>query len=75
MQAWCSSSNPQLVMRVTTMRPAGCETTSYPESILVDGFYDQFEGNFGGEGVTVVDDGFSFISIPAVQFHAAAALI
>lgn len=47
----------------------------YLEGVLGDGFNDLLERHFGGESVAVVDDGFTFISIPAVQLHTATALI
>lgn len=49
--------------------------SSYLEGVLGDGFNHLLEGHFGGEGVSVVDDRFTPVSIPAVQLHAAAALI
>lgn len=48
---------------------------SYLEGVLGDGFDHLLEGYFGGESVSVVDDRFSSVSVPAVQLHAAAALI
>lgn len=40
-----------------------------------DGFDDLLERHFRGERVAMVDDWFTFISIPAVQLHAATALV
>ena len=49
--------------------------SSYLECVLGDGFNHLLEGHFRGEGVSVVDDRLASVSIPAVQLHAAAALI
>lgn len=49
--------------------------SSYLEGVLGDGLDHLLEGHFGGESVSVVDDRFSSVSIPAVQLHAAAPLI
>lgn len=48
---------------------------SYLKGVLGDGFNDLLKGHFGGESVAVVDDRFTFISIPAVQLHTATALV
>lgn len=48
---------------------------SHLESILRNGFKDFLEGHFRGECVAVVDDRFTFVSVPAVQLHRATALI
>lgn len=47
----------------------------YLEGVLSDGFNDLLERHFGGESVSVVDDRFAFISVPAVELHAATALV
>lgn len=50
------------------------QSSRYLEGVLGDGFDHLLERHLGGESVAVVDDRFSFISVPAVQLHAAAAL-
>lgn len=44
------------------------------ESVLVDDLDDLDKWDFGGQGVSMVDDGFSFVPVPTVQFHTAAAV-
>lgn len=51
------------------------QTGFYLEGVLGDGFDHLLEGHFRGESVSVVNDRFSSVSIPAVQLHAAATLI
>ncbi len=43
------------------------------EGGLGDGSHDVPEGDLGGEGVSVVDDGLAVVAVPAVKLHAAAA--
>ena len=40
---------------------------------LGDGLDDVPEGDLGGEGVAVVDDGLAVVAVPAVELHATAA--
>lgn len=53
------------------------ETTenTHFESILIDGLNDFYKGHFRGECVSMINDRFSCISIPAVQFDTATASI
>lgn len=37
------------------------------EGVLVDGLDDVFEEDLGGEGVTVVHDGFAILAVPTVH--------
>lgn len=48
---------------------------TYLESVLINSLNNFHKGHFGGECVSVVDDRLSFISVPTVQLHAAAAVI
>lgn len=45
------------------------------KSIFIDRLNDFDKEHFGGECVTMIDDWLSFISIPTVQLHTAAAMI
>lgn len=49
-------------------------SSTHSESVLADRLDDLNERHLGGEGVSVVDDRFS-VSVPAVQLHAAAAVV
>lgn len=44
------------------------------KGVLVDGLDHLHKGHFGCERVTVIDDGFSSVSIPTVQLHTATAM-
>lgn len=48
---------------------------TYFESVFLYCLNDLHKGDFGGESVSVVNDGISFISIPTVQLNASAAVI
>lgn len=48
---------------------------TYFEGVFINCLNDLNKGYFGGERVSVVDDRFSFISIPTVQLNTAAAMI
>lgn len=45
------------------------------EGVLSDGLNDFFKEHFGGERVSVVDHGLSFITVPAVQLNTATPLM
>lgn len=48
---------------------------TYFERVLINRLNNFHKGHFGGECVSMVDDWFSFIAVPAVQLHTAAAMI
>ena len=43
------------------------------EGVRGDSLHDFPEGDLGGEGVAVVDDGLAVVAVPAVELDAAAA--
>ena len=47
---------------------------SHLKGVLVDGLDDLQKGHLGGERVSVIDDRFSSVPVPAVQLHAATAM-
>ena len=59
-------------LRILTARECVCvcvyvNLLALGEGVLVDGLDDIFEEDLGGEGVAVVHDGLSVLTVPAVH--------